>query len=45
MAMPDSVLDAPIGGGVPSGREDLFANVHDLLPPQYNAREEEALYA
>ncbi|KAG4134563.1 hypothetical protein ERO13_D08G164700v2 [Gossypium hirsutum] len=45
VAIPDSVLDAPIAGGVPSGREDLFANVHDLLPPQYHAREEEALYA
>nr|KJB24957.1 hypothetical protein B456_004G171700 [Gossypium raimondii] len=45
VAIPDSVLDAPIAGGVPSGREDLFANVHDFLPPQYQAREEEALYA
>ncbi|OMP04929.1 tRNA-dihydrouridine synthase [Corchorus capsularis] len=46
VGIPDSVLDAPIGG-VPSGREDLFTNVHDLMPPPYehDAREEEALYA
>ena len=42
MEIPDSVLDSPIAG-VPSGREDLFANVHDLLPSPYDAREEEAL--
>ncbi|KAE8729000.1 hypothetical protein F3Y22_tig00004013pilonHSYRG00067 [Hibiscus syriacus] len=45
VALPDSVLDAPIAGGIPSGREDLFADVHDLMSPPFNAREEEALYA
>ncbi|XWS77406.1 hypothetical protein CRYUN_Cryun01aG0258700 [Craigia yunnanensis] len=44
VAIPDSVLDSPIAG-VSSGREDLFADVHDLLPPPYDAREQEALYA
>ncbi|XP_022756804.1 uncharacterized protein LOC111304500 isoform X5 [Durio zibethinus] len=43
-AIPDSVLDSPIAG-VPSGREDLFANIHDLLPSSYDAREQEALDA
>ncbi|WRX32351.1 hypothetical protein QQP08_024838 [Theobroma cacao] len=44
VAMPDSVLDSPIAG-VPSGREDLCANVQDLLPPPYDVREQEAVYA
>ncbi|XP_021280481.1 uncharacterized protein LOC110413827 isoform X2 [Herrania umbratica] len=44
VAIPDSVLDSPIEG-VPSGREDLFANVQDLLPSPYDVREQEAVYA
>ncbi|KAK6240210.1 hypothetical protein QUC31_005679 [Theobroma cacao] len=44
VAIPDSVLDSPIAG-VPSGHEDLFANVQGLLPPPYNVREQEAVYA
>ncbi|EOY34423.1 Uncharacterized protein TCM_042104 [Theobroma cacao] len=44
VAMPDSVLDSPIAG-VPSGREDLCANVQDLLPPPYDVREQEAVFS
>ncbi|GKU88624.1 hypothetical protein SLEP1_g2863 [Rubroshorea leprosula] len=44
VAIPDSVLDSPVGE-IPSGREDLFAGVHSLLPPPYDASEQEALYA
>ncbi|KDO83437.1 hypothetical protein CISIN_1g013784mg [Citrus sinensis] len=44
VAIPDSVLDSPIEEA-PRGREDLFADVHDLLPPPYKAREQEVLYA
>lgn len=44
VAIPDSVLDSPIEEA-PPGREDLFAGVHDLLPPPYKAREREVLYA
>ena len=44
VAIPDSVLDSPIAG-VSSGREDIFANVQDLLPPPYDGREQELLYA
>ncbi|GLT62288.1 hypothetical protein SLA2020_349360 [Shorea laevis] len=42
VAIPDSVLDSPVGE-IPSGREDLFAGIHSLLPPPYDAREQEAL--
>lgn len=44
VAIPDSVLDSPIEEA-PRGREDLFADVHDLLPPPYKTREQEVLYA
>ncbi|XP_021890782.1 uncharacterized protein LOC110809300 isoform X2 [Carica papaya] len=43
-AIPDSVLDSPIVGE-PSGREDLFADIHSLLPPPYKTQEKEILYA
>lgn len=46
VAIPDSVLDAPVAKA-PPGREDLFANLDDLLPPPYETREQEqeVLYA
>ncbi|KAL5827375.1 hypothetical protein ACOSQ3_019216 [Xanthoceras sorbifolium] len=44
VALPNSVLDSPIQEA-PCGREDLFADVHNLLPPPYDAREQEVLYA
>lgn len=40
VAIPDYVLDAPLGA-VKSGRDDLFADVHSMLPPPYEAREQE----
>ena len=40
VAIPDSVLDAPVAKA-PPGREDLFANLNDLLPPPYETREQE----
>lgn len=43
-AIPDSVLDSPVGEA-PSGRRDLFDNVHNILPSPYRAREEEVMYA
>lgn len=43
-ALPDSVLDAPIGE-VPSGSENPFANIRDLLPPPYKEKEQEVSYA
>ncbi|TQE12955.1 hypothetical protein C1H46_001330 [Malus baccata] len=44
VAIPDYVLDKPIGEP-PSGSEDPFANIHSLLPPAYESRELELLYA
>ncbi|KAF7836053.1 tRNA-dihydrouridine synthase A [Senna tora] len=44
VAIPDSVLDSPIGE-LPSGRGDLFANIDSLLPSPYRTREEDAIYA
>ncbi|XP_002277955.1 uncharacterized protein LOC100248175 isoform X1 [Vitis vinifera] len=46
VAIPDSVLDAPVAKA-PSGREDLFANLSDLLPLPYETseQEQEVLYA
>ncbi|XP_030444894.1 uncharacterized protein LOC115667176 isoform X3 [Syzygium oleosum] len=43
-AIPDFVLDAPIAE-VPSGSENPFANIRDVLPPPYKEREQEVLYA
>ncbi|KAL2330773.1 hypothetical protein Fmac_018354 [Flemingia macrophylla] len=42
VAIPDSVLDSPFAEPQ-SGRGDLFANIHGLLPPPYGAREEDAI--
>ncbi|GAV86065.1 Dus domain-containing protein [Cephalotus follicularis] len=42
VAIPDTVLDAPIAEA-PSGREDLFANIHGLLPPPYEVKEQEPM--
>ncbi|XP_020214059.1 uncharacterized protein LOC109798264 isoform X1 [Cajanus cajan] len=39
VAIPDSVLDSPVAEP-PPGRGDLFANIHNLLPPSYRKREE-----
>ncbi|KAF3437915.1 hypothetical protein FNV43_RR20671 [Rhamnella rubrinervis] len=36
VAIPDSVLDSPIGE-LPSASDDRFANIHSLLPPRYEA--------
>lgn len=44
VAIPDHVLDSPIGEPS-SGGEDPFANIHTLLPPAYESREQELLYA
>ncbi|KAJ4711610.1 tRNA-dihydrouridine synthase [Melia azedarach] len=44
VAIPDSVLDSPIIEA-PLGRPDLFADVQELLPPPYEAKEEVVLYA
>ncbi|XP_044487729.1 tRNA-dihydrouridine(20/20a) synthase-like isoform X2 [Mangifera indica] len=44
VAIPDTVLDSPIEDA-PAGRKDLFADVNNLLPPPYETREEEVLYA
>ena len=45
VAIPDSVLDSPIGELQP-GRTDLFANIESILPPPYTrTREEDAVYA
>ncbi|KAI4333118.1 hypothetical protein L6164_017963 [Bauhinia variegata] len=44
VAIPDSVLDAPVAEPVP-GRADLFANIDSILPPPYKSREEDILYA
>ncbi|KAI3913231.1 hypothetical protein MKW92_028751 [Papaver armeniacum] len=43
-ALPDSVLDALPSEVSPPG-EDIFAGVHDLLPPPYNSIEEIILCA
>ncbi|KAK6933818.1 DUS-like, FMN-binding domain [Dillenia turbinata] len=48
VAIPDSVLDAPLAAEAPaSGSGDAFANLHDLLPQPYTARDRELqeLYA
>lgn len=45
VAIPDSILDAPIAGPPPPGREDLFANVESLMPPPYESSEQELLHA
>ncbi|XP_020212126.1 uncharacterized protein LOC109796759 [Cajanus cajan] len=42
VAIPDSVLDSPFGEPQ-SGRGDLFANIHGLLPTPYRAREVDAI--
>ncbi|KAK2637039.1 hypothetical protein Ddye_031831 [Dipteronia dyeriana] len=44
VAIPDYVLDSTVKEP-PSGREHLFADVHNLLPPPYDAREPVVLYA
>ncbi|XP_040992956.1 tRNA-dihydrouridine(20/20a) synthase-like isoform X2 [Juglans microcarpa x Juglans regia] len=44
MAIPDFVLDSPVGE-TPVGRDELFADIHSLLPPPYEVREQELLYA
>ncbi|KAM5552387.1 hypothetical protein ABKV19_026971 [Rosa sericea] len=44
VAIPDFVLDAPVGAP-PSGSNDPFANIHTLLPPPYESREQELQYA
>lgn len=44
VAIPDSVLDSPVGERHP-GSEDPFANIHSLLPPRYEASEADVLYA
>lgn len=36
-AIPDCVLDSPISGSPESGEEDVFADVHNVLPPPYEA--------
>ncbi|EOA26104.1 hypothetical protein CARUB_v10019526mg, partial [Capsella rubella] len=45
MAIPDSVLDSPISGTRESVEEDVFANVHNVLPPRYEAGEQIILCA
>jgi tRNA-dihydrouridine synthase A len=44
-AIPDCVLDSPISGSPESGDEDVFADVHNVLPPPYEAGEEIILCA
>ncbi|XP_054813079.1 uncharacterized protein LOC129313745 isoform X1 [Prosopis cineraria] len=45
VAIPDAVLDSPIGEPRP-GRTDLFADIESILPPPYTrTREEDAIYA
>ncbi|PRQ54690.1 hypothetical protein RchiOBHm_Chr1g0316481 [Rosa chinensis] len=44
IAIPDFVLDAPVGAP-PSGSNDPFGNIHTLLPPPYESREQELQYA
>uniref|UniRef100_A0A5B7BMY3 Putative tRNA-dihydrouridine(20a/20b) synthase [NAD(P)+]-like isoform X1 n=1 Tax=Davidia involucrata TaxID=16924 RepID=A0A5B7BMY3_DAVIN len=44
VAIPDSVLDSPVGEA-PSGCINAFANSKRLLPPPFTAREQEVLYA
>ncbi|XP_054795222.1 uncharacterized protein LOC129300669 isoform X4 [Prosopis cineraria] len=45
VAIPDAVLDSPIGEPRP-GRTDLFADIGSILPPPYTrTREEDAIYA
>ncbi|RDX97423.1 dusA [Mucuna pruriens] len=39
VAIPNSVLDSPVAEP-PPGRGDLFADIHNLLPPPYRTREE-----
>ncbi|KAL9249488.1 tRNA-dihydrouridine(20/20a) synthase-like protein [Drosera capensis] len=43
-AIPDWVLDSPVVKPIP-GREDLFSNVHNLMPPSYTVREPKLSYA
>ncbi|GAB2216019.1 hypothetical protein Droror1_Dr00023786 [Drosera rotundifolia] len=43
-AILDWVLDSPVVKPIP-GREDLFSNVHNLMPPSYTAREPKLSYA
>ena len=38
-AIPDSVLDSPISESPESGEDDVFADVHNVLPPPYKAVE------
>ncbi|XP_027340178.1 uncharacterized protein LOC113853773 isoform X2 [Abrus precatorius] len=42
VAIPDSVLDSAVAEP-PSGRGDIFANIHSSLPPPYKTREEDAV--
>lgn len=44
VAIPDHVLDSPVAK-VPPSRGDIFANVHDLIPPPYKSTELELEYA
>ncbi|XP_015881636.2 uncharacterized protein LOC107417541 [Ziziphus jujuba] len=45
VAIPDYVMDSPIGELPPPASEDPFANIHSMLPPQYKTSEEDVLYA
>jgi len=38
VAIPDSVLDSPVAEPQ-YGRGDLFADIHNLLPPPYTREE------
>ncbi|KAF3524773.1 hypothetical protein F2Q69_00051387 [Brassica cretica] len=44
-AIPDSVLDSPISESPESGEDDVFADVHNVLPPPYKAVEQVMLCA
>ncbi|CAF2064022.1 unnamed protein product [Brassica napus] len=44
-AIPDSVLDSPISESPESGEDDVFADVHNVLPPPYKAVERVMLCA
>ncbi|XP_014501866.1 uncharacterized protein LOC106762458 [Vigna radiata var. radiata] len=42
VAIPDSVLDSPVAEPQ-YGRGDLFADIHNLLPPPYTTRQENVI--
>lgn len=44
MAIPERVLDSSVAKPA-AGRDDLFADIDSMLPPPYNVREQEELYA